>query len=102
VRIPSEPQLYIEGNHRTGALIMSYIPVNAGRPPLVLTVDNAKAYFDPSTLIKDTKKGSFGMLFKIPKIKKRFADLLKDQTDQAHLTDSPGSVPLSNFKRLRA
>jgi hypothetical protein len=84
VRILSEPQLYIEGNHRTGALIMSYILVSAGQPPFVLTVDNAKAYFDPSTLIKNTKKSSFGMLFRIPKIKKRFAEFLQEQTDPIH------------------
>jgi hypothetical protein len=29
---------------------MSYILVRAGKAPFVLTVDNAKAYFDPSTL----------------------------------------------------
>src|SRR5215470_5900469 len=56
VRILSQPQLYIEGNHRTGALIMSYILMQDGKAPFVLTVDNAKGYFDPSTLVKATKK----------------------------------------------
>jgi hypothetical protein len=54
VRILSQPQLYIEGNHRTGALIMSYILARDGKAPFVLTIGNAKAYFDPSTLIKET------------------------------------------------
>ena len=35
---------------------MSYILARDGHPPFVLTVDNAKAYFDPSTLITKKKK----------------------------------------------
>ena len=42
VRILSQPQLFIEGNHRTGALIMSYILMRDGKAPFVLSVDNAK------------------------------------------------------------
>ena len=80
VRILSQPQLYIEGNHRTGALIMSYILVRDGRAPFVLTVENAKAYFDPSTLIKETKKTATTMLMKLPRMKKLFADFLRHQT----------------------
>ena len=73
IRVLSEPQLFIEGNHRTGALIMSYILVKSSRPPFVLTVDNAKAYFDPSTLISKTSKRGLVMLFRMPKLKKQFA-----------------------------
>ena len=47
ISILSEPQLFIEGNHRTGALVMSYILARDGRPPFVLTAENAKAYLDP-------------------------------------------------------
>ena len=85
VRILSQPQLYIEGNHRTGALIMSYILVRDGKAPFVLTVDNAKAYFDPSTLIKETKKTATTMLTKLPGMKKRFAEFLREQTHPTYL-----------------
>jgi hypothetical protein len=85
VRILSQPQLYIEGNHRTGALIMSYILVRAGKAPFVLTVDHAKAYFDPSTLIKGTKKTATTMLMKLPHMKKLFADFLRHQTDEKYV-----------------
>jgi hypothetical protein len=81
VRILSQPQLYIEGNHRTGALIMSYLLVRDGKPPFVLTVDNAKAYFDPSTLIKATRKTPGTLLAKLPRLRKRFAHFLQQQTD---------------------
>jgi hypothetical protein len=87
VRILSHPQLYIEGNHRTGALIMSYILARDGKAPFVLTVDNAQAYFDPSTLIKQTKKTPTTLLMKLPHMKKRFARFLERQA-KAHYLDN--------------
>ncbi|VUX46736.1 conserved hypothetical protein [Candidatus Defluviicoccus seviourii] len=85
VRLLSEPQLFIEGNHRTGALIMSCILVREGRPPFVLSIDNAQGYFDPSTLITKTKKTPIGMLFRIPKLKKEFASFLRENADDRYL-----------------
>ena len=88
VRILSEPQLFIEGNHRTGALIMSYILAREGQPPFVLTLDNARAYFDPSSVITKLKKKSVAMLFCMPKIKKSFAEFLKQQADSRLLASA--------------
>jgi hypothetical protein len=85
VRILSRPQLFIEGNHRTGTLVMSYILVRSRLPPFVLTVDNAAAYFNPSTLIRDTPKKSVVMLYRLPKIKKKFAAFLQEQADPGYL-----------------
>ncbi len=85
IRILSQPQLYIEGNHRTGALVMSYLLTREGQPPFVLTVDNAKEYFDPSALIRRTKKRSIEMLVRLPKLKKHFARFLQDQIHLPHL-----------------
>jgi hypothetical protein len=82
----SQPQLFFEGNHRTGALLMSSILVRHGKPPFVLTVDNAKGYFDPSSLIKLTKKDYMGKYYKLPKIKKKFADFLEGQANHKLLT----------------
>jgi hypothetical protein len=79
VRLLSQLQLYIERNHRTGALIMSYFLGWAGNPPFVLTVENAKAYFDPSTLVKETEKTAATLLMKLPHMKTRFARFLQDQ-----------------------
>lgn len=55
----SQPQLFLEGNHRTGALVASYILVQEGLPPFVLTRKNATEYFNPSTLIKYRHKEKF-------------------------------------------
>ncbi|MGZ8995054.1 MAG: hypothetical protein ACXW3P_00940 [Rhodospirillales bacterium] len=104
IRILSEPQLYIEGNHRTGALVMSYLLVREGRLPFVLTVENARGYFDPSTLITKTRKSSLAMLIRMPKTKKYFGEYLKRHTHARHLLgandgrsdDEPAAVPASS------
>jgi hypothetical protein len=82
----SQPQLFEEGNHRTGALLMSTILVRSGEPPFVLTVKNAKAYFDPSSLAKQTHKNLFSTYCKLPKIKKNFARFLEQEADAGLLT----------------
>jgi len=46
------PQLFIEGNHRTGNLLSNWISMYYGRPPFVLSEKNALAYFRPSKEIK--------------------------------------------------
>ena len=81
IQIVSRPQLYVEGNHRTGALIMSYILCREGNAPFVLSVGNAKAYFDPSTLAKDTQKNLVTELIKLPRIRKYFARFLQEQAN---------------------
>src|SRR5262252_6883039 len=52
VSILGQPQLFVEGNHRTGSLIASWINLLAGYPPFVLSTQNAIAYFAPSAEIK--------------------------------------------------
>ena len=84
----SEPQLYIEGNHRTGALLMSYILARDGKPPFVFSVDNRMATFDPSSVIKGTRKTTFALLFEAPKIKRRFAGFLQEQAQRRYLAEA--------------
>ena len=84
----SRPQLFEEGNHRSGALLMSSILVDSGKAPFVLTVDNAKAYFDPSSLAKETHKNLFGKYYKLPKIKKKFSRFLQRESNLQLLTKS--------------
>jgi hypothetical protein len=93
VRILSQPQLYIEGNHRTGALLMSFILGRDGKAPFVLAVENALAYFDPSSLVKETKKTPTTLLMKLPRMKKRFASFLEAQADGQYLKMHPDGVP---------
>ena len=98
ISILSEPQLFIEGNHRTGALVMSYILAREGFPPFVITTENARAFLDPSTLVTETRKRSVVALFRLPKITRYFAEFLKKQADQryllaSHARDVPSRLP---------
>lgn len=79
VRILSKPQLFIEGNHRSGSLIVSYLLMREGFPPFVLTVDNAAGYFNPSTVMRNLPKRGVKALYQLPKIKKKYAAFLEEQ-----------------------
>ncbi len=85
VRMLSTPQLFIEGNHRTGVLVVAYILLRAGEPPFVLTVDNAAAYFEPSTVLRDIHKHRPAALFRLPGIRRRLAVLLRQHADERYL-----------------
>ncbi len=52
----SQPQLFFEGNHRTGSLMASYALLMHGKPPFVVTKKNAIAFFNPATVIKSKYK----------------------------------------------
>jgi hypothetical protein len=93
VRMLSKPQLFIEGNHRTGVLAMSYVLVREGHPPFVLTVENATGYFEPSTVIRNTPKQSVTMLFRLPGLRARLVKFLTRHADPRFLLASalPGS-----------
>jgi len=86
IRILSKPQLFIEGNHRTGALVMSYLLVREGQPPFVLSRDNAVAYFEPSASIRDSTKTGPAAFFRQAIIRRRLTALLVRHCDRRHLT----------------
>jgi hypothetical protein len=77
VRMLSTPQLFIEGNHRTGALVMSYVLLRDGLPPFVLSAANAATYFEVSTGIRTLHKNSPAALFRGPGLRRRLATLLQ-------------------------
>jgi hypothetical protein len=75
----SQPQLFLEGNHRTGSLLMSYMLMREGRSPFVLSYDNAKHFFEPAELIKKRRKKTLDEYFYLPKQTRKFAKLLKEE-----------------------
>jgi len=86
VSILGYPQLYIEGNHRTGSLIADWISVYNGFPPFVLSVDNAIAYFAPSAEIKKfTIKSTWRGQFQLPKYRKSFLEFWQNHIDDQYL-----------------
>lgn len=79
IHILSEPQLFIEGNNRTGSLIMSYILAKEGLEPFVLTTENAKAYFEFSASVKTLPRNILVNWFRLPILKNGIASFLKNQ-----------------------
>lgn len=96
VGILCQPQLFIEGNHRTGALIASLELLRAGKPPFVLDKNNALGYFNPSAVIKYSDRRKYWHnMFKISGIKKQFGQFLAENACYYYLhtqSSSPASA----------
>jgi hypothetical protein len=86
VSILGYPQLFIEGNHRTGSLIANWITIFNGFPPFILSVDNAIAYFAPSAEIKNfVNKSTWRGQAQLPKYRKSFLLFLESHLDSQYL-----------------
>lgn len=85
LHILSEPQLFLEGNHRSGTLVMSHVLLRAGKPPFVLTPANARDYFVCSTLAKAQRKRALRALVDGPRLQRRLARLLEESSDPVYL-----------------
>jgi prophage maintenance system killer protein len=85
IQMLSEPQMFIEGNDRTGMLVVGYLLAKEGHPPFVLSVGNAKTYFDNSQRIKTMPKNALSQLFRMPRLKAGIANYFKQQADQSFL-----------------
>jgi hypothetical protein len=89
VSILGQPQLFVEGNHRTGSLIASWINLMAGLPPFVLSVDNAIAYFAPSAEIKlFANKATWRGRARLPKYRKSFRAFWENHVDSKYLREA--------------
>ncbi|HDY84658.1 hypothetical protein LCGC14_1347390 [marine sediment metagenome] len=81
--IISQPQLFLEGNHRTASLIMSYLLIKEGLSPFVLSYENAKHFFEPAELIKKRRKKTLiDEYIHLPKQTRLFAKLLQNEQTQ--------------------
>lgn len=86
VSILGQPQLFIEGNHRAGALIASWISLDAGYAPFVLSVDNAIAYFAPSAQIKRfADRSTWRGRAHLPKYRKSFREFWEHHVEVKYL-----------------
>jgi hypothetical protein len=81
----SQPQLFLEGNHRTGSLMMSYILMKEGYSPFVLSHENAIHFFEPAELTKKRRKKTLDEYFHLPKQTRKFAKLLKSEQSKQYL-----------------
>jgi hypothetical protein len=86
VSILGYPQLYIEGNHRTGSLIANWITVYYGFPPFILSVENAIAYFAPSAEIKRfVNTSTWRGQARLPKYRKSFLRFWESHIDSQYM-----------------
>lgn len=85
-KVLSFPQLFIEGNHRTGTIVMNYYLVNNDIPPLILNTENAYEYFELSGDIKFTDKQSFAAEFKLLGYRKRMQDVIEKYGREIYIT----------------
>lgn len=82
----SQPQLFIEGNHRTWSLLMSYLLVRETRPPFVMCLHNIHKYLNPATIVKSSSKDKFfDKHYYQKKYKKYFAEFLEQDWDKRFL-----------------
>jgi hypothetical protein len=84
-RMLAWPQLFIEGNHRTGVLAMSSVLLRDGRPPFLLTPGNAAAYFEISAGLREIALHNPATRFRLSALSGRLAALLADDADRADL-----------------
>jgi prophage maintenance system killer protein len=84
IQIISQPQLFIEGNHRSAILMVSYMLGREGYPPFVLMPDNAKELLDQSRSISDLKRYGFSTLIQTPRLCNQLAATLRAGVEQRH------------------
>ncbi len=82
----SQPQLFIEGNHRTGNVLLNYLLVSKGVAPYIVSPETAVEYLNVSGDIKFTDMdNTFESALNLPGYRKRFIALLKDKSDERFL-----------------
>ena len=80
------PQLFIEGNHRTGNLISNWVSMYYGHPPFVLSVENAIAYFKPSKDIKRfADRSTWRGRARLPKYRACFKKFWEENIDDKYV-----------------
>lgn len=86
VGIIGRPQVFIEGNHRTGSMISSWINMFYGYPPFILSPENAIAYFAPSSEIKSfSDRTTWRGRRKLPKYHKQFGKFWVEYVDKKYV-----------------
>lgn len=84
IAIIGMPQLFIEGNHRSGSIIASWVNLVNEKPPFVLTAENAVAFFKPAQEIKKFDKRSlWRSMTQLPKYKRDFKSFWKSHCDMS-------------------
>jgi len=85
----SRPQVFIEGNHRTGNIILNYLLLSRGQPPLILSDTNAFDYLELSGKIKFSSKDTLYDKFRLlVGLSHHFRDFLESNAAYRFLSGS--------------
>ena len=82
----SQPQLFLEGNHRSGNILLNYLLISKRMPPYVVSVETSREYLDLSGDIKFTdKENSWDTTLKMPGHRKKFQNFLRKASSRDYL-----------------
>lgn len=85
-RMLSRPQLFLEGNHRTGNIVLNYLLVSRSIAPYIVKTRNADIYLDISGDIKFTDNGNYlDTALRMPGHRNRFRAFLRQEVDNTFL-----------------
>jgi hypothetical protein len=91
-RALSQPQLFIEGNHRTGNILLNYLLISHKRAPFFISSENAYDYLEVSGDIKFADKTKFqGSLIQLPGHGRSLRRLLDQYGNMAYLVEGEDS-----------
>lgn len=85
VQVVSHPQLFIEGNSRTAALLASYVLARAGLPPFVVTTALYPAYRDVVERCGAIERGRLTSAFAVSAAASQAAAFIRDAADPRFL-----------------
>lgn len=94
LHVTSSPQLFIEGNRRTAALIASAMLVHGGYPPLVMTQDNRTEFCRIGDACARLPRGTVRGLVSYPGLWLQLVRFLRGQGDPAMLSPPDALAPL--------
>ncbi|MFW6255312.1 MAG: hypothetical protein ACOC54_00720 [Candidatus Sumerlaeota bacterium] len=90
-RAVSQPQLFVEGNHRTGNIVVNYLLLSLDAPPYIITPETARDYLEISGEIKFTNMESFqGSVFGSGITKRQFRKFLEKNVDDKYMRGYEG------------
>lgn len=85
VEIVSTPQLFIEGNQRTGTLVAAYLLARAGLPPMVVTDRSDARYRALADRASGVTRGGLTGRLQVHGTVSRLTDLIEDCADTRFL-----------------
>lgn len=82
----SQPQLFIEWNHRSHSTLVNIMSLQAGHNPFIINTENAKTFFDPAQEVKGSKKETLTEKLKLLKKKKIFEKFFEEHSSGRYVS----------------